>query len=472
VPADDLCFASVADQAAAFRSGAVSPVELTEATLDRIRRLDPSLKAFITVTDEQALLDARRAEADLRAGRDRSPLQGVTVAVKDQMLVEGVRMTGGSRVLDDVLADRDATVVARLRAAGAVMIGTLNTHEFHAGPTRVFPFGTPRNPWNLDYAPGGSSSGSASAVAAGLCTISLGGDTGGSIRGPAAHCGVVGLKPTWSRISRDGIIPLAPTLDVVGPLGRQVDDVAYALAAIAGADPRDPTASRVPVDTYVEPVATDLRGVRVGVIEELMDPASLSAETIANTEAAIATLTELGARVERVRIPLLPHAMELMWALVMGEAIGYHRPWLLERYAAYDMNTRTRLVAGAIMPHGVVDAAVRLRARLAAQVADAFRDHDLLVSPAAEIAPRLPSPGAPAAAPGGPSPMVAPPTYQAFNMSGHPAISVPSGFGREGMPLGLQIAGRPFDERRVFMAARAYEQAAPWYLRRPTARAL
>jgi aspartyl-tRNA(Asn)/glutamyl-tRNA(Gln) amidotransferase subunit A len=470
VPADDLFFAGVAEQAAAFRSGAASPVELTEATLDRIRRLDPSLKAFITVTDEQALRDARRAEADLRAGRDRSPLQGVTFAVKDQMLVEGVRMTGGSRVLDDVAAERDATVVARLRAAGAVMVGTLNTHEFHAGPTREFPYGTPRNPWNLDFAPGGSSSGSASAVAAGLCTISLGGDTGGSIRGPAAHCGVVGLKPTWSRISRDGIIPLAPTLDVVGPLGRRVDDVAHALAAVAGADPRDPTASRAAVDAYVES-ATDLRGVRVGVIEELMDPASLTAETIANAEAAIATLAELGAHVERVRIPLLPRAMELMWALVMGEAIGYHRPWLLERYAAYDTNTRTRLVAGAIMPHGVVDAAVRLRARLAAQVAEAFRDHDLLVSPTAEIAPRLPSAGAPAgapaAAPGGPSPMVAPPTYQAFNMSGHPALSVPSGFGREGMPLGLQIAGRHFDERSVFRAARAYEAAAPWYRRRP-----
>jgi aspartyl-tRNA(Asn)/glutamyl-tRNA(Gln) amidotransferase subunit A len=469
VASDDLCFAGVAEQAAAFRSGTVSPVELTRAYLDRIRRLDPELKAFITVTEEEATGAARRAEDDLRAGRDRSPLQGVTVAFKDQMLVEGVRMTGGSRVLDDVPAERDATIVGRLRAAGAVIVGTLNTHEFHAGPTRVFPFGTPRNPWNLDYAPGGSSSGSASAVAAGLCAITLGGDTGGSIRGPAAHCGVVGLKPTWSRVSRDGVIPLAPSLDVVGPLARRVDDVAYALGAIAGSDRRDPTASRTPVGPYVEPPATDLRGVRVGVIEELMDASAMSADAIATTEAAIAALAAMGADVERVRIPLLPIAMELMWALVMGEAIGYHRPLLRERYDRYDANTRTRLVAGAIMPHGVVDAAQRLRARLAAQVSDAFRDHDALVSPTAEIAPLLPG-AAPngAAAAGGPPPMMAPPTYQAFNISGHPAISVPSGFGREGMPLGLQIAGRHFDERMVFRVARAYEAAAPWYLQRPS----
>ena len=392
----------------------------------------------------------------------------MTVAVKDQMLVAGIRMTGGSRVLDDVVAQRDATVVARLRAAGAVILGTLNTHEFHAGPTRDFPFGTPRNPWNLDYAPGGSSSGSASAVAAGMCTVSLGGDTGGSIRGPAAHCGIAGLKPTWSRVSRHGVIPLAPTMDVVGPLGRRVDDVAHVLGVIAGADPLDPTASRVLVDTYVEPVTTDLRDVRVGVIEELLDPSTVSAEVIANTEAALAALAERGARLERVRIPLLPHAMELMWALVMGEAVGYHRHWLRERYGRYDANTRTRLVAGAILPHGVVDSAQRLRARLAGQVAAALRDHDVLVSPTAEVAPRLTSGGtAAASAPGGPSPLVAPPTYQAFNLSGHPALSVPSGFGRDGLPLGLQIAGRHFDERLVFKVARTYEEAAPWHHGRP-----
>jgi aspartyl-tRNA(Asn)/glutamyl-tRNA(Gln) amidotransferase subunit A len=465
---DDLLFASVAEQGAAFRAGTLSPVELTRAALERIDRLDPSLRAFITVCGEEAMRDARDAEAAIRAGRARSPLHGVTVAFKDQMLIEGVRMTGGSRVLDDVPAPRDATVVARLRAAGAIVLGSLNTHEFHAGPTRVFPFGTPRNPWNTDFAPGGSSSGSASAVAAALCTVSLGGDTGGSIRGPAAHCGVVGLKPTWSRVSRDGVIPLAPSLDVVGPLGRRVDDVAYVLAAIAGADERDPTASRVPVDHYVEGVEARLDGVRIGVIEELMAPDAMSADVLSTTNAALDVLRDLGATIEHVSLPLVPIAMELMWALVMGEAIGYHRPLLRQRYEAYDVNTRTRLVAGAIMPHGVVDSAQRLRARLAHSVGDALRRVDVLASPAAEAAPRLVPAGATSdALPGHPQPMKAPPTYQAFNHSGHPAISVPAGFTRSGLPLGLQLAGRHFDERTLFRVARAYEAAAPWHRERP-----
>lgn len=466
--ATDVCFTGVAEQARLFRSGALSPVEVVRAQLVGIERLDPTLRAFITVRGEEALRDAQVAEGEIRSGRARSLLHGVTVAVKDQMLVDGVRLTGGSRVLDDVVADRDATAVARLRAAGAIVLGTLNTHEFHAGPTRVFPFGTPRNPWNLDHAPGGSSSGSASAVAAGLCTVSMGGDTGGSIRGPASMCGIVGLKPTWSRISRDGVIPLAPSLDVIGPMTRRVEDAALVLEVVAGPDPRDPTASHVPVADYAAHAPAGLRGLRVGVIDELMVPGGLPADVIAATETAIAELVELGATVERVGIPLLPHALELMWALVMGEAAGYHRPWLRTRYEHYDTNTRTRLVGGAIMPTGVYTAAQRLRARLAAQVGTALRRFDVLVSPTGEAAPRLVDPLAAAAPPPGhPAAAVAPPTYQAFNLSGHPALTVPCGFDRHGLPLGLQIVGRHFDERTLFGVGRAYERVAPWHQRRP-----
>jgi aspartyl-tRNA(Asn)/glutamyl-tRNA(Gln) amidotransferase subunit A len=461
--ADDLLFASVAEQAAAFRSGEVSPVEVTHATLERIDRLDPVLHAFITIRRDEALEDARRAEAELRSGRVRSPLHGVTVAFKDQMLVQGLPLTGGSRVLEGAPSARDATVVARMRAAGAVVLGTLNTHEFHAGPTRVFPFGTPRNPWHLDHSPGGSSSGSASAVAAGLCTVTLGGDTGGSVRGPASACGVVGLKPTWSRVSRDGVIPLAPSLDAVGPLARRVDDVAAALAVIAGADPRDPTASHVPADAYLAAGGDDLTGLRVGVIEELMGHEVMSDEVLGITTAALDVLRGLGATVEPVSLPLVPIAMELMWALVMGEAVGYHRPMLRTRYDAYDVNTRTRLAAGAIMPHGVVDTAQRLRARLAASVRDAFQHFDVLASPVAEPAP----PVAQGAGAHTTAPMKAPPTMQAFNLAGNPALSVPAGFSPTRLPVGLQLAGRAFEERTLFKVARAYEQAAPWYRQRP-----
>jgi aspartyl-tRNA(Asn)/glutamyl-tRNA(Gln) amidotransferase subunit A len=459
-------FAGVAEQARLFRSGALSPLDVVRAQLEGIERLDPTLRAFITVRVEGALRDAQVAEDEIRAGRARSLLHGVTVAVKDQMLVEGVRMTGGSRVID-LVADRDATAVARLRAAGAIVLGTLNTHEFHAGPTRVFPFGTPRNPWNLDHAPGGSSSGSASAVAAGLCTVSIGGDTGGSIRGPASMCGIVGLKPTWSRISRDGVIPLAPSLDVIGPMARRVEDAALVLEVVAGPDPRDPTASHAAVPAYAAHAPGDLRGLRVGSIDELMGPAGLPADVIAATQTAIDALVELGATVERVSIPLLPHALELMWALVMGEAAGYHRPWLRTRYEDYDTNTRTRLVGGAIMPTGVYTDAQRLRARLAAQVRVALQRCDVLVSPTGEAAPRLVDPKVAAAPPGGPAAAAAPPTYQAFNLSGHPALTVPCGFDRNGLPLGLQIVGRHFDERTILGVGRAYEGVAPWHERRP-----
>jgi aspartyl-tRNA(Asn)/glutamyl-tRNA(Gln) amidotransferase subunit A len=456
--ADDLAFASAADLGAAYASGEATPVDLVEAQLARIERFDPALRAFVTVRADGARADAERAARELRDAAPRSPLHGVTVAVKDVMLVDGLPMTGGSRVLDRAPAEGDATVVARLRAAGAIVLGTLNTHEFHAGPTRDFPFGTPRNPWDLERAPGGSSSGSASAVAAGFCTVSLGGDTGGSIRGPAAMCGVVGLKPTWGRVSRAGIIPLAPSLDVVGPLGRRVDDVAAALAAIAGRDDADPSSSARPVPEYVAPGAS-LAGVRVGVIEELMDPESIDGEVLAAVEAALERLRALGARVEGVRIPSVLHAMELMWALVMGEAIGTHRTWLRERYEAYDTNTRTRLLAGAALPAGVLDLARRARSRVAADVAAAFERFDVLASPTS----------------GGPPPPVdqphaliaAAPTYQAFNLSGHPALSVPCGFDAAGLPIGLQLAGRAFAEADLFRVARAYEAEARWFERRP-----
>ncbi len=429
------------------------------AQLARIDRYDDDLHAFVTRRDAEALRDAERAETELRRGGPSSPLHGVTVGIKDQMLVRGLPLTGGSRVLPGAVSERDATVVARLRAAGAIVLGTLNTHEFHAGGTRSFPFGTPRNPWSLAHAPGASSSGSAAAVAAGLCTLSLGGDTGGSIRGPASNCGIVGLKPTWSRVSRDGVIPLAPSLDAVGPFARRVQDVGLVLEAIAGADPRDPSAARVAVGGYGDADGRDLQGLRVGVIEALMDPARVSPASIAAVEAALTVLARLGAIVETARLPWVPHALGLMGALTMPEAIAFHRPWLLQRYASYDTTTRTRLLAAAILPAGVHGAAQRLRSRVAADVTDALRSFDVLVSPTAGVPPqRLDEAAQPAVSP----------TLAAFNLSGHPALSVPCGFDEEGLPLGLQIAGRVFDEHTVLHVGRAYERATDWHERRPT----
>jgi aspartyl-tRNA(Asn)/glutamyl-tRNA(Gln) amidotransferase subunit A len=461
----DLAFADAHDQAVWLRAGR-SSVELAGTYLERIARLDGQLRAFITVTGDRALEAAARADAELRAGRARSPLHGLPFAVKDQMLIEGVRVTGGSRVLRDVIGERTATVVARLEDAGAVFLGTLNTHEVHAGPTREFPFGVARNPWDTERSPGASSSGPASAVAAGLCSFSLGGDTGGSIRGPAAFCGLVGLKPTWGRVSRDGVIPLAVTLDCVGPLTRSTRDSAVILRAIAGADARDATASHAPVDDYASRLgAADLRGVRVGVIGEMMDEAGVSADALAATRTALDALRELGAITTTVSLPLLPIAQQVCTALVLVEAASHHRRSLREHYLDFDVNTRVGFLAGAIAPGIVAAHAARMRTAVAEQLEGLLEQVDVLAGPSADAANRLDEPlrRGPRRGPGGP----ATPLPQAYNLAGVPALSVPCGYDPDGLPLGLQLAARHFDEATLLRVADAYERATPWRERRP-----
>jgi aspartyl-tRNA(Asn)/glutamyl-tRNA(Gln) amidotransferase subunit A len=461
-----LAFASAAEQARRFRTGEATPVDLVRTYLERIERLDPSLRAFVTVRAEAALAGAERAGEAIRSGPARSPLHGIPFGVKDQMLVKGVRVTGGSRVLADHVAERDATVIERLEAAGALFLGTLNTHEFHAGPTRQPPYGVVRNPWNLERSPGASSSGSAAAVAGGLCTFSLGGDTGGSIRGPAAFCNLVGLKPTWSRVSRDGVFPLSWQLDCVGPLARTAEDVALVLEAIAGADPRDPTSSAEPVPAYARGLGGDLKGLRVGVVEELMDPAGADAETLATVEAAVAGLADLGADVRRVSLPLLPYAQQVCTTLALADGAGYHRRWLPTRYADYDVNTRTGFLAGAVLPAFVVAQAGRMRTKIAKQLMALFREVDVLVGPAADAAGLLSELQRRPVAEAGPV-RYRTPLPQAFNLAGVPALSVPCGFTSDGLPLGMTLATRHFDETTLLRVAHAYERATPWHARWP-----
>ena len=462
----DLAFADAVDQAAWLRAGG-SSVALVRSYLERIERHDPHLRSFITVTGERALRAAERADAELRAGRDRSALHGIPFAVKDQMLVDGVRLTGGSRVLSDVTGDRTASAVARLEAAGAVFLGTLNTHEFHAGPTRDFPFGAARNPWDTERSPGASSSGPAAAVAAGLVSFSLGGDTGGSIRGPAAFCNLVGLKPTWGRVSRDGVIPLAWSLDCVGPLARSTRDVAAILRVTAGPDQRDPTASHASVDDYAAHLgAADLRGVRIGVIDEMMDEGGVSADALTATRAALDVLRELGATVTHVSLPLLSVAQQVCSALVLAEAASHHRRWLRERYLDYDVNTRVGFLAGAVTPAFVAAHAGRMRTAIAQQLMALLEDVDVLAGPAADAAHRLDTPRR-RGADQGPAGTPATPLPQAYNLAGVPSLSVPCGFDPAGLPLGLQLASRHFDEATLLRVADAYERAMPWRARWP-----
>jgi aspartyl-tRNA(Asn)/glutamyl-tRNA(Gln) amidotransferase subunit A len=467
-------FMSLTEQAAMIRSGELSPVALVELYLDRIARYNDKLKSYITVAAESALARARLAEQEIAAGDYRGPLHGIPVAVKDQMQIEGMRVTGGSKVYADHVGTRDATVIARLREAGAVLMGTLNTHEFHMGPTVNFPYGTPRNPWNLDRNPGGSSSGSASALAAGLVSAALGGDTGGSIRGPAAACGVVGLKPTWSRVSRDGVFPLAWTLDCVGPMARTVQDAATVLEVIAGRDPKDPTSSFEPVPPFASLLDdTSLAGLRVGVVKEMYSDDITGPDALAAVTRAIRFFEERGAVISHVSLPLMRETRFVSPGLTKPEAASYHRRNLQERYLDFDYNTRVSSMVGTILPAGLASLAQRARVVIGRQVLDALRDVDVLIG---------------AGSAGGAVPIVDRPPIttkeealekiygvgkaagqytRAFSLAGTPAMAVPAGFDHEGLPVSLHIAGRLFDEATVLRVGHAFQSATDWHCRRP-----
>lgn len=460
---DQHVFASALEQAAAMRAGHYTPAELLDAYLARIRRYDEGLRAFINIDEEGSRARAEALGAELKSGRVRSRLHGTIFAVKDQMNLERLPTTGGSRAKVDLSLYSEATVVRRLEEAGAILLGTLNTHEFHNGPTRHFPFGRPRNPWNHSRSPGGSSSGSAAAVAAGLCSFSLGGDTGGSIRVPAANCGVVGLKPTWSRVSRAGVIPLLPSMDCVGPLTRTVADSEAVLELVAGFDPADKTTNNPPFEP--RPQLENLRGLRLGLIDELMRPEMTSPESLSLTQAAIRELEGLGAEVVTRSIPLLAETRYLMPALVSSEAVNNHRQALQSQYGSYDQNTRVSMLVGALLPANLVRFADRLRSKLALQITDALAEVDLLVGPSsgrsapavaelepfkdiADVQQRLYGVG-----------IASGQHTRPFNFAGVPAISVPCGVDSNHLPVGLQFVGKHFDEGLMLAAAKAFEGA-------------
>jgi aspartyl-tRNA(Asn)/glutamyl-tRNA(Gln) amidotransferase subunit A len=470
VSRDDLALLGIGALSDALGRREVSSEEVVRACLARIERLNPKLAAFITVSAEAALRAARRADGELARGRSRGPLHGVPFAVKDALWTKGVRTTNGSRLFEDFVPGEDATVVARLRAAGAVLLGKLNMMELGFGPTLHPPFGVPRNPWNLERTTGGSSSGSASAVAARLVPLSLGADTGGSIRLPAALCGVVGLKPTRGRVSRYGLMGICPPFDGAGPLATSAADCALALATIAGHDRKDPTATRAAVDDYAGEIQKGLAGVRIGVVRELMESAPLHPEVRGLTTDAVAALEKAGARVDEVSIPLIDHASAIYVALAEPEAAGRFRPYLLTRSRDIDVLPRRRLLTASLIPASVIPVARRLGERLRAQVDDALRAVDVLVSPT------TPSAAPPIAthrrteskeeawtiAVAGRSLFTNP-----FNVTGHPALSVPCGFTAESLPIGLQVIGRYYREADVLRVAAAYESITPWRDRRP-----
>ena len=455
---------SIEESAAALRSRDISAVDLANAYLDRIDARNDHLGAYVTVTRDAALAQAERADRALAAGEDRGPLHGVPVAVKDIIDVTGVRTTAGSRVLADNVAASDSTITERLESAGAVLLGKLNLSEFAIGGTIDHPYGTPRNPWNTGHSAGGSSSGSGVAVAAGLCAGALGSDTGGSVRGPAAFCGIVGIRPTYGRVTRSGVVPMCWSMDTVGPMTRTVRDCAIMLAAIAGRDDRDPTSSRSPVPDYLSSIEEGANGLRVGLPRQMFEYEALSAETREAVLRAVAVYEELGASSEQTSLPTTEHSGAAFVASADVDAAAFHEHWVKTRPDDYDWNTRIRLESALLTPSTAYLKAQRARAKIRRELLEAFDSYDVLVFPTGPVtAPTLAaSTGSPGGYYQGRSDLGRRRYTSPAALAGLPAISIPCGFSASGLPIGMQIVGRPFDEATVFRAARAYERAAEW----------
>ncbi len=445
------------------RARKVSPLELTRACLARIEAVDPKLNAFITVTAESALAAARAAEEETGRGGWRGPLHGIPIALKDLVDTRGVRTTAGSNVYRDRVPTQDAEIVRRLAAAGAVFLGKLNLHEFaYGGSTVVSAFGPVHNPWALRHSAGGSSAGSAAAVAAGLCYGAIGTDTGGSIRQPAACCGIVGLKPTIGRVSARGVVPLATTLDHVGPMTRRVRDAALMLQALVASDKGADECADRPLPDYA--AALETRGeLRLGIPRALFYD-GLDPEIEAATRAALSVLARLGGRERDVT---LAAGNEALGVVLRAEAYSTHRAMVASRPELYQPETLRRLRGGAEVTEAAYLAAKAELESLRQGVRTLFETVDLLVTPTMPVPP-----------PAIDELLADMETLRAkevlllrntrpFNAFGLPTISVPCGFTRDGLPIGLQITGAAGDESRVLALAHAYEQATDWHTRRP-----
>ena len=460
----DLHLLTIAQAAQLIESRLLSPLELTRSYLDRIDRLNPRLGAYITVMAESALAQAARAESDIANGRYRGKLHGVPIAIKDIIYTKGVLTSAGSRVLADHIPDYDSTIVERLADAGSVLLGKLNLSEFAIGGTINHPYGTPRNPRDTGHSAGGSSSGSAVAVAAALCAGSLGSDTGGSIRGPSAFCGIVGLRPTYGRVTRHGVVPMSWSLDTVGPMTHTVEDCAIMLQAIAGRDKKDPSSVSEPVPDYSASFGEWPAGARIALPRQAMDFDGLNREVKSSVESAADKLAEIGADVEPADMPMLAHSGAVFLATADVDSAAFHMDTLKSKPHLYDWNTRTRLESAAITPSPVYLRGLRARTLVREEMMGVLEDCDFIVMPSSPtVAPPIArSTGSPGGYYQGKLDLSRRRYTSPAALAGLPAISVPCGFSESGLPIGLQIIGRPFSEPDLFRVAHAYEQASDW----------
>ena len=461
----DLHYASLLEVSGLIRSRAVSAVEVCQTLLDRIDRLDGKLNSFLAVLSESALAAAAKADAEIAAGQWRGPLHGVPVGIKDLLDVQGVASTSGTAIFKDKLATSDATVVARLKQAGAIIIGKVHMTE---GATLAHHPSLPRpdNPWKAGYWTGVSSSGSGVSVAAGLCYGALGTDTGGSIRMPSAACGLSGMKPTWGRVSRDGLFPLAQTFDHIGPMCRTAADAAAMLHAMAGADPKDHTALNAPVPDYLAGLGAGVSGLKIGVDPELIE-ARVEPVVIASVKAALQVFQDLGARIVEVKLPAFPPLLGSVFPLLTAEVMAAHAETFPRLADQYGPDLRRMLEAGA--PLTAVDVARCLPARAAfvGEMRKAFEDVDLLLTPAAP-APTLTWDEIEALSADQPAMMDRIARYTLpFNATGSPTLSLPSGLAPSGLPLGIQLIGPHLGEDLLFRAGHAFQQSTDHHTRHP-----
>lgn len=456
------------DIAAGVQAGEISAREVVDRALAQAEKVQDRFRSFITIAAEGARKQADDVAARIKQGA-KLPLAGVPFAVKDLIDTAGLPTTCGSKVFAQRMATTDAPVVRRLQAAGGIMLGKLNMHECAFGFTGENPtFGDCRNPWDSTRIPGGSSSGSATAIALGICPLTLGSDTGGSIRMPAALCGLVGLKPTYGRVSRAGVLPLSWTMDHVGPLARTAAEAALALRIMAGIDPADATTSHRAVPDYGAELPARLRGVKIGVQHQWFFEA-LEPEVAAATTKALDQLSNLGARIVEVHLPHLEEVVGAHRAVLFPEASSYHQPYLAERAGEYGEGIRSLLLSGLFFPAVDYLKAQRARAVIRQAWAKVFNEIDCLLTPTTPVVATKFGQQT-ATLPGGEKPLVR--AYLdltlPFNFTGHPAVSVPCGFSPNGLPIGMQLVGKPFGESMILRVAHQYQRDTDWHTRQAT----
>ncbi|MCC6362725.1 MAG: Asp-tRNA(Asn)/Glu-tRNA(Gln) amidotransferase GatCAB subunit A [Bryobacterales bacterium] len=464
--ASEILFRPVTELAALLKARKLSPVEVVRAFLERIEAVNPKVNAFLTVTADRALEQARQAEKDIASRRYRGPLHGIPYAPKDLIATAGVRTTNGSKVTSNWIPNYESTVTSRLNKAGAILIGKLNLLEFAMGSGQKGLAGPARNPWDLAYSPSGSSSGSGAALAAGMVPLTLGSDTGGSIRGPAKSCGVAGLKPTYGRVSLYGVTTLSWTLDHVGPMARTVAGVALMLQAIAGSDPNDRNAAAVPAPDYTKALTGNIKGLRFGVPSAYFFE-HVRPETAAALHEAISRLKQLGAVQVDVQVRQPELASSISSVILGSESAAFHQKRLREHADLLDPLVRERLEAGSL--YSAVDYvnALRLRTQVMEEMRRVFGTCDVLVLPAGNAAPKIEEEIAGTDAPTDPPRAPRPDTFNLANVAGIPALVLPCGFtaGPPSLPLGIQFCARPFDEATLFRVGHAYQSATNWHKR-------